>query len=93
MLRDRQSRIKKLAYLEDECRRFDVILDDLQKSVYYSYHTNDYEFSLYTRAQSVRDELFRFVRKIRAIPDETDPNDFDIGGGSVLRTDEGGEIW
>jgi hypothetical protein len=87
---DRNStrQIKKFADFETETRHFDSVLEQLQDSLYDTAQRNEQDFKVYMAAQSVRDFLFVLVRKKRGIPDPTNPDDFDCGGGEVLRAEE-----
>jgi hypothetical protein len=64
----------------------DRVLDELQQSIYYSCHSSDYKFRVYAGAQGVRDKIFRLIRKVHRIPDESIADDLDIDMGSVLKT-------
>ncbi len=80
------SQIKKFAQFHDECRRFDRVLEQLQDRVYPTAHENEEDFAVYVSAQLVRDYLFRLVRKTHGIPNEESPDEFDCGGGEVVRS-------
>jgi hypothetical protein len=84
--RDSYKQIKKFAHFESECKHFDAVLNDLQLSLYHHCHTNDDDFDVYEKAQLVRDTLFRLMRKMRGVPNEDNPDDFDCAGGDVLET-------
>lgn len=80
-------RIKSFAGILSEIRRFDTLLEELQESLYRSdCYKNERDYSVYVRAQMVRDYLFRLVRTMRGLPDETCVDDYDAGGGEVLRS-------
>lgn len=86
MKKDSRTQLKSFADFQNQLRNFDHVLEELQNSIYDTAHKSQQDFDVYVNAQMVRDSLFRLVRKMRRIPDETNIDDFDCGGGEVLRT-------